>query len=83
MQEANLILMAVATDGKGELTKLLQDKALQKTVIEQLVSIALEKHFSGITLDFEGLGLTGDLSAIQQSFTRSFKHLIKRHKPQT
>ena len=62
-------LMAVATDGKGELTKLLQDKALQKTVIEQLVSLALEKHFSGITLDFEGLGLTGDLPATQQSFT--------------
>jgi hypothetical protein len=62
-------LMAAATDGKGELTKLLQDKALQKTVIEQLVSLALEKHFSGITLDFEGLGLTGDLPATQQSFT--------------
>lgn len=61
-------LMAVATDGKGELTKLLQDKALQQTVIKQLVSLASENNFSGITLDFEGLGLTGDLPAIQQSY---------------
>ncbi|MFC5649435.1 stalk domain-containing protein [Paenibacillus solisilvae] len=61
-------LMAVATDGSGELTKLLQDKNLQTTVIEQLVTLASENNFSGITLDFEGLGLTGDIAAVQQSY---------------
>ncbi|NBD23164.1 stalk domain-containing protein [Paenibacillus glycinis] len=71
-------LMAVATDGKGELTKLLQDAALQASVIEQLVTLATDNHFSGITLDFEGLGLSGDLPAIQQSFTAFVKKLDQR-----
>ncbi|QHW34791.1 glycosyl hydrolase [Paenibacillus rhizovicinus] len=62
-------LMAVATDGNGEETKLLQDPSLQTTVIEQLVSLASQNHFSGITLDFENLGLKGDVPAIRQSFT--------------
>ncbi|RAP75142.1 stalk domain-containing protein [Paenibacillus montanisoli] len=68
-------LMAVAMDGNGELTKLLQDPTRQASVISQLVSLASDNHFSGITLDFEGLGLAGDLPAIQQSFTAFVKQL--------
>ncbi|WP_407673402.1 stalk domain-containing protein [Paenibacillus silvisoli] len=68
-------LMAVAMDGNGELTKLLQDKTLQDNFISQLVSLASDNHFSGITLDFEGLGLAGDLPAIQQSYTAFVKKL--------
>ncbi|BBH19363.1 hypothetical protein Back11_07080 [Paenibacillus baekrokdamisoli] len=72
---SNPQLMAVATDGKGELTKLLLDTSLQKNVITQLVKLAVDNQFSGITLDFEGLGLTGDLSAIQQSYNE-FVHQL-------
>ncbi|WP_116192780.1 stalk domain-containing protein [Paenibacillus taihuensis] len=68
-------LMAVAMDGNDELTKLLKDPALQASVIRQLVSLAADNQFSGITLDFEGLGLAGDLPAIQQSFTAFVKQL--------
>jgi spore germination protein YaaH len=64
--EANL--MAVAMDGKGELTKLLSDSDQQTLVINQLIDTATRHHFTGITLDFEGLGLTGDRKAVQQSF---------------
>lgn len=71
-------LMAVATDGSGELTKLLQDPTLQSAVIDQLVQLAADNHFSGITLDFEGLGLSGDLAAIQQSYTGFVKLLDQR-----
>ncbi|WP_219837275.1 stalk domain-containing protein [Paenibacillus sp. R14(2021)] len=70
-------LMAVAMDGSGELTKLLQDEALQTSVIEQLVSLASDTHFTGITLDFEGLGLSGDLPAIQQSYTDFVQRLAQ------
>ncbi|SFI37463.1 Glycosyl hydrolases family 18 [Paenibacillus sp. UNC496MF] len=63
------MLMAVAMDGSGELTKLLSDKTLQADVIGQLVGLAAQNGFGGITLDFEGLGLSGDLPATRQSFT--------------
>jgi hypothetical protein len=60
-------LMVVATDGNGELTKLLEDESLRAKAIESMVGLAVEKHFQGITIDFEGLGLTGDLPAVQKS----------------
>ncbi|MBM7563111.1 spore germination protein YaaH [Paenibacillus sacheonensis] len=68
-------LMAVAMDGNGELTKLLHDQTLQASVIEQLVALAAQNHFSGITLDFEGLGLSGDLPTIRESYTSFVKKL--------
>lgn len=68
-------LMAVAMDGSRELTKLLADNALQDDFIANLVKLASDNHFSGITLDFEGLGLNGDLPAIRQSFTALVKKL--------
>ncbi|MBD3921164.1 glycosyl hydrolase [Paenibacillus sp. PR3] len=61
-------LMVAAMDGNGELTKLLGDADQQKRVIDQMVELAVEHHFTGITLDFEGLGLTGDRKAVQQTF---------------
>ncbi|WP_238996702.1 stalk domain-containing protein [Paenibacillus pinistramenti] len=60
-------LMVAGTDGQGELTKLLGDASLRADAVQEMVSVASEKHFTGITLDFEGLGLTGDALAVQQS----------------
>lgn len=68
-------LMVVATDGKGELTKLLGDTALSASAITDMVQLAVDKHFTGITLDFEGLGLTGDALAAQQSYNAFVKQL--------
>ena len=67
-QGSGASLMVAAMDGNGELTKLLSNEAQQKRVIDQLVELAVEHHFTGITLDFEGLGLTGDRKAVQQTF---------------
>ncbi|PWV98017.1 spore germination protein YaaH [Paenibacillus cellulosilyticus] len=74
--EANL--MAVAMDGKGELTKLLSDSEQQANVIDELVETALIHHFTGITLDFEGLGLTGDRTAVQQTFNSFVQKLDQK-----
>lgn len=62
-------LMVVATDVKGELTRLLGDPQLRSKAIDNFVALAADKQFDGITLDFEGLGLTGEASTVQQSFT--------------
>lgn len=71
-------LMAAAMDGNGELTKLLSDADQQKRVIDQLVELAVEHHFTGITLDFEGLALTGDRKAVQQTFNNFVQKLDKQ-----
>ncbi|WP_223066041.1 stalk domain-containing protein [Paenibacillus caui] len=68
-------LMVVSTDGKGELTKLLGDETLRSAAISEMVGLSVDKHFSGITLDFEGLGLTGDSLAVQQSYNSFVKEL--------
>lgn len=68
-------LMVVATDGKGELTKLLDDASLSASAIDDMVQLAADKQFTGITLDFEGLGLTGDALAAQQSYNAFVKKL--------
>lgn len=74
--EANL--MAAAMDGNGELTKMLSDPDQQTRVIDELVETALIHHFTGITLDFEGLGLTGDRKAVQQSFNTFVQNLDQK-----
>ncbi|MCM3747687.1 stalk domain-containing protein [Paenibacillus pasadenensis] len=65
----NTQFMVFGVDGKGELTKLLGDKKLREEAIEGIVSTASIGGFNGISLDFEGLGLTGDKLAVQKSFT--------------
>ncbi|WP_229752699.1 stalk domain-containing protein [Paenibacillus physcomitrellae] len=66
-------LLVVGTDGAGELTRLLGDPTLRAAAISDIVSLASGKHFTGITLDFEGLGLTGDAQAVQQSLNTFVK----------
>ncbi|ANS77310.1 glycosyl hydrolase [Paenibacillus yonginensis] len=68
-------LMVVGTDGKGELTRLLGDPSLRASAITDIVSLASDKHFTGITLDFEGLGLTGDAQVVQQSLNTFVKDI--------
>lgn len=61
-------LMVFASDGKNELTKLLESEELRTKAIQDIMQLAQEKHFSGIMLDFEGLGLSGDIAKAQQDF---------------
>ncbi|WP_274650238.1 stalk domain-containing protein [Paenibacillus humicola] len=68
-------LMVVAKDGSGELTKLLGDASLQQQAVQDMVNLAAESGFAGITLDFEGLGLTGDKTAVQKSYN-AFVRLV-------
>ncbi|WP_188990046.1 stalk domain-containing protein [Paenibacillus nasutitermitis] len=74
-------LMVVSTDGKGELTKILEDSTLRASTIDSIVELAAEKQFEGITLDFEGLGLTGDAAKVQHSFTEFVRLLDEKATP--
>jgi len=65
-QGADSYLMVYAVDGKGELTKMLGDEHLRNASIEGIVELATEKGFSGVLLDFEGLGLKLDPVAQQK-----------------
>ncbi len=68
-------LMVFGTDGQGELTKLLSDPVLSKQAIDAIVATAVDKGFSGISLDLEGLGLTGDYEQAQASYTAFVRQL--------
>ncbi|GMK42231.1 hypothetical protein PCCS19_52900 [Paenibacillus sp. CCS19] len=77
-QGSSANLMAAAMDGNGELTKLLGNPEQQQRVIDQLIDLATTHHFTGITLDFEGLALTGDRKAVQQTFNNFVQKLDKQ-----
>ncbi len=53
-------LMVYSVDGKGELTKMLSDETLRNNAIDNIVRLAKDNQFSGVLLDFEGLGLRLD-----------------------
>jgi hypothetical protein len=57
-------LMVYAVDGNQELTKMLSNETLRTRSMDNIVSLAKEKGFQGVMLDFEGLGLK--LNAIEQ-----------------
>lgn len=71
-------LMVFASDGKGELTRILEDPALQQQAITDMVNAATAKSFQGIMLDFEGLGLTTEKTATRQAFNNFVKELSKQ-----
>lgn len=73
-------LMVFATDGRNELTRMLEDEALRDAAIDDIMEIAIEKSFSGITLDFEGLGLSGDIEKARQDYNAFVKLLSERIK---
>lgn len=68
-------LMVYSGDKELELTKNLEDLALQQQTITSIVSLAAEKGFQGIGLDLEGLGLTGDKQAVQGQYNTFVKNL--------
>jgi len=74
-------LMVFGTDGKGELTKLLGDPALRQQAVDAIVQTAADKGFNGISLDLEGLGLTGDYEQVQQSYTAFVRQLSEQAEP--
>ncbi|MGD8189669.1 stalk domain-containing protein [Brevibacillus ginsengisoli] len=71
-------LMVFAGDAKGELTKLLDNQQLRDKAVDQILSIARDKHFEGIVLDFEGLGLQGDPSNSKAKYNQFVSQLAKK-----
>ncbi|MBG9793384.1 glycosyl hydrolase [Paenibacillus dendritiformis] len=71
-------LMIFASDRKNELTNLLEDEALAAKAREDIIELAQEKGFSGIALDFEGLGLSGDIAKAKQDYNRFVAQLAKQ-----
>lgn len=71
-------LMVFATDGKGELTRLLETPALSDKAIETIVSVMQTNQFGGVVLDFEGLGLSGDIQGARQSYNQFVGKLSKQ-----
>lgn len=74
-------LMVFGTDGQGELTRLLSDPLLSQQAIDAIVATAVDKGFSGISLDLEGLGLTGDYEQVQASYTAFVRQLSAESAP--
>lgn len=74
-------LMVYSGDKELELTKNLEDSALQQQTISSIVSLATEKGFQGIGLDLEGLGLTGDKQLVQSQFNTFVKNLAAMARP--
>ncbi|MFU1795472.1 stalk domain-containing protein [Paenibacillus azoreducens] len=68
-------LMVYSVDSNHELTKNLEDTALQANTISQIVKTASEKGFKGIVLDLEGLGLTGDKNKVKSDYNGFIKNL--------
>ncbi|TJY44168.1 copper amine oxidase [Cohnella pontilimi] len=68
-------LMVYGSDGNLELTKLLSDETLRSRSIEKIVSLAAEKGFQGVMLDFEGLGFKLN-AAEQQKLLNDYARLL-------
>jgi len=76
--ETTPYLMAFATDGKGQLTKLLNNAELRQNAIDSLIQLATDNKFQGIALDFEGLGLSGDIKQAQGSYNEFVRLLSEQ-----
>jgi len=61
-------LMVFAGDANGELTALLEDASLREKAISQMLTLVQEKGMSGIALDFEGLGMNGDVTGVKAKY---------------
>ncbi len=74
-------LMVFAGDERGDLSKLLASPALRQQAIEGIIGLAREKKFSGIALDFEGLGHSGEIEREKQLFTEFVGLLAEAARP--
>ncbi|MFC5406395.1 stalk domain-containing protein [Cohnella soli] len=72
---ADPYLMVYAVDGKGELTKMLSDTSLAAKSIDNIVRLASDNGFSGVQIDYEGLGLKLD-AAGQQKLLNDYTKLL-------
>ncbi|WP_134684286.1 stalk domain-containing protein [Brevibacillus migulae] len=74
-------LMVFAADEKGDLGKLLSSPDLREQAISEIAALAQEKGFSGIALDFEGLGHSGEIEREKQLYTEFVSLLSERVRP--
>jgi hypothetical protein len=74
-------LMVYSVDGHGELTKMLSDETLRTRSIDMIVSLAKEKGFEGVMLDFEGLGLKLNAGEQQKLLNDYVRLLVKQLSP--
>lgn len=74
-------LAVLGKDGKGQLMKMLTDRALRDASIERLHALAKDNEFGGIMLDFEGLGWHDDPKMAQSVLNAYVKQLIAAVKP--
>lgn len=61
--------MVFSTDGKGELMKMLQTEQLRQQTIDGILQAVRNQAFEGVALDFEGLGLSGDIELEKRMYT--------------
>ncbi|MCX7747895.1 MAG: stalk domain-containing protein [Clostridia bacterium] len=74
-------MMIYITDGKGDLTALLDNPESCKNAVDNIVQEA--QSFGGVNLDFEGLGLSGNekkLANIKNSFNQFVNQLAQKLK---
>lgn len=71
-------LMVYSVDGQGELTKNLEDPALQERTVSAIVDTAVQKGFGGITIDMEGLGMSGDIAKARTDYNDFVKNLSSK-----
>lgn len=61
-------LMVHGLDGNRQTTKVLTDPAARDSSIQQMVSLAKDKGFKGVMLDYEGLGWKDDPATAKKQF---------------
>ncbi|WP_035319100.1 stalk domain-containing protein [Brevibacillus laterosporus] len=61
--------MVFASDRKGELMKMLQTAQLRQQTIDGILQTVRNQPFEGVALDFEGLGLSGDIELEKRLYT--------------
>lgn len=75
-------LMVYSGDDGLEVTKNLEDKALQERTIANIIELAVQKGFKGIVLDLEGLGMTGDKAKAAADYNAFVKNLSGKARAQ-
>lgn len=75
-------LMVYSGDTGLELTKNLEDPALQERTIAGILDTAVSKGFKGIMLDLEGLGLTGDKAKVKIEYNAFVRNLSVKARAQ-
>ncbi len=75
-------LMVYASDSQGELTRMLSDPSLRSQSIDHIAERVKEKGFSGVLLDFEGLGFKLDAKRQQQILNEYVRLLDEKLKPE-